>query len=234
MPTSDPPAVDGQTFQQDSGNVPRVNGVEFRWMSMKIMHLLQKIFVFAGRWDIYANRFLLLIFRIIEDGVFGISSELRGLLRHRSSQAGEIVDFTATLPHRTEQLSLGRCGGVFGLFEDKFAVILASSSLLRLMAIIVVGFRSVVYAWATRKKGPVFVAMFLPPGIVAAAIMGITFLGDDLYTGSVVGASIIALGFYTVIWGKAREVKEEGIEPIIDNNNEKVALLLPYKRDNNV
>ncbi|XP_019157920.1 PREDICTED: WAT1-related protein At3g28050-like [Ipomoea nil] len=97
-------------------------------------------------------------------------------------------------------------------------------------AIIMVGFRSVVYAWAVRKKGPVFVAMFIPLGMVAAVIMGVTFLRDDLYTGSVIGASIIALGFYTVMWGKAMEVKEN-IETNIDNSNEKVPLLPPNKGD---
>lgn len=46
-----------------------------------------------------------------------------------------------------------------------------------------VGFRSVVYAWGVRKKGPVFVAMFMPLGMVAAVILGVTFLGDDIYIG---------------------------------------------------
>jgi len=33
------------------------------------------------------------------------------------------------------------------------------------------------------KKGPLYVAMFKPIGIVFAAIMGISFLGDSLYLG---------------------------------------------------
>nr|GME13624.1 WAT1-related protein At3g28050-like [Ipomoea batatas] len=91
-------------------------------------------------------------------------------------------------------------------------------------AIIMVGFRSVVCAWAVRKKGPVFVAMFIPLGMVAAVIMGVTFLRDDLYTGSVIGASIIALGFYTVMWGTVMEVKES-IETNIDNSNGKLEVV---------
>jgi hypothetical protein len=35
--------------------------------------------------------------------------------------------------------------------------------------------------------------------------MGVMFLGDALYLGSVIGSLILSLGFYTVIWGKARE-----------------------------
>ncbi|CAJ1931504.1 unnamed protein product [Sphenostylis stenocarpa] len=72
-------------------------------------------------------------------------------------------------------------------------------------AIFVMSTRSVVYAWACRKKGPVYVAMFSPLGIVIALAMGNIFLGDTLYLGSVIGAAIIAFGFYGVIWGQAQE-----------------------------
>ncbi|GAA0145311.1 hypothetical protein LIER_36106 [Lithospermum erythrorhizon] len=40
-----------------------------------------------------------------------------------------------------------------------------------------------VSTWCVQKKGPVFVAMFHPLGIVIAAILGISFLGDILYLG---------------------------------------------------
>lgn len=73
--------------------------------------------------------------------------------------------------------------------------------------IFVVALRGAVYAWVLHQKGPVFVAMFKPAGIVIAVIMGVTFLGDKLHLGSVIGAAIIALGFYTVVWGKAKEEK---------------------------
>ncbi|KAL6351312.1 hypothetical protein AAG906_035104 [Vitis piasezkii] len=73
--------------------------------------------------------------------------------------------------------------------------------------IFVVALRGAVYAWVLHQKGPVFVAMFKPAGIVIAVIMGVTFLGDKLHLGSVIGAAIIALGFYTVVWGKGKEEK---------------------------
>ncbi|KAK3033559.1 LOW QUALITY PROTEIN: hypothetical protein RJ639_032407 [Escallonia herrerae] len=62
-----------------------------------------------------------------------------------------------------------------------------------------------VVTWCLCKKGPVYVAMFKPIGMVIAVIMGNSFLGDTLHLGSVIGAVIIALGFYTVMWGKAKE-----------------------------
>ncbi|XP_039032185.1 WAT1-related protein At5g40210-like isoform X2 [Hibiscus syriacus] len=70
-----------------------------------------------------------------------------------------------------------------------------------------VAFRSVVHKWALRKKGPIYVSMFKPLEMVIALAMGITFLGDQLYLGSLLGAAIIAIGFYAVIWGQAQEEK---------------------------
>ncbi|XP_077217487.1 WAT1-related protein At3g28050-like isoform X2 [Tasmannia lanceolata] len=65
-----------------------------------------------------------------------------------------------------------------------------------------------VQTWCIHKKGPVFVAMFKPLRIAIAAIMGTIFLGDTLHLGSVIGAVIIAVGFYGVIWGQTREEKK--------------------------
>ncbi|XP_050276789.1 WAT1-related protein At3g28050-like isoform X5 [Quercus robur] len=74
-------------------------------------------------------------------------------------------------------------------------------------AVFLVAARNVVATWACRKKGPVFVALFSPLGMVIALVMGVTFLGDTLYLGSLIGATVIALGFYAVIWGQAQEEK---------------------------
>ncbi|XP_051121004.1 WAT1-related protein At3g28050-like [Andrographis paniculata] len=64
---------------------------------------------------------------------------------------------------------------------------------------------NVVHTWALHLRGPVYVAMFKPLSIAIAAAMGVAVLGDTLYLGSIIGATIIAVGFYTVIWGKAKE-----------------------------
>ncbi|KAI7725353.1 LOW QUALITY PROTEIN: hypothetical protein M8C21_029701 [Ambrosia artemisiifolia] len=45
------------------------------------------------------------------------------------------------------------------------------------------GFQVTIGAWCVKMKGPLFVAMFHPLGIVIAAIFGVIFLGDDLYLG---------------------------------------------------
>jgi len=123
--------------------------------------------------------------------------------------------------------------------------------------------RSVVYAWACGKKGPVYVAMFSPLEIVIALAMGIVFLGDTIYLGryvhayiyiarnsvrflvtnklldfdslcSVIGAAIIAIGFYAVIWGQAQEetmsCEKHGTCSIVSSE----AALLLYKSKDTV
>ncbi|KAI3713212.1 hypothetical protein L1987_71785 [Smallanthus sonchifolius] len=72
-------------------------------------------------------------------------------------------------------------------------------------------FRNNVLTWCLRKKGPIFVAMFSPLSIVLAVIMGVTFLGDSLNLGSVIGATIVAGGFYMVILGQTKEKNKIGV-----------------------
>lgn len=91
-----------------------------------------------------------------------------------------------------------------------------------------------VHTWALRLKGPVFVAMFKPLSIAIAVAMGVMFLGDTLYLGSLIGATIISIGFYTVMWGKT---KEEMIEECGSSSGREVAsahkvpLLQSYKNE---
>ncbi|KAK1564807.1 hypothetical protein Q3G72_012073 [Acer saccharum] len=66
-----------------------------------------------------------------------------------------------------------------------------------------------VLAWCICRKGPVFVAMFKPLGISIAAFLGVIFLGDTLHVGSIIGAIVIVVGFYGVIWAQSKE-EEEG------------------------
>ncbi|XVF60356.1 hypothetical protein PTKIN_Ptkin08bG0038500 [Pterospermum kingtungense] len=66
-------------------------------------------------------------------------------------------------------------------------------------------YRIAIHTWCLQNKGPVYVAMFKPLGIVIAMILTVIFLGDTVYIGSVIGSVIIVLGFYTVIWGQAKE-----------------------------
>ncbi|KAH7867382.1 hypothetical protein Vadar_032764 [Vaccinium darrowii] len=66
-----------------------------------------------------------------------------------------------------------------------------------------------VQTWCIHKKGPVFVAMFKPLGIAIAALLGVIFLGDTLHIGTVIGAVVIVVGFYGVIWAQSKEEEKE-------------------------
>ncbi|KAJ7009788.1 WAT1-related protein [Populus alba x Populus x berolinensis] len=84
------------------------------------------------------------------------------------------------------------------------------NSNIRLIAVLFSGilgnaFEVGVTAWCLHKTGPVFVAIFAPLGIVIAAAASVVCFGDALDLGIVLGAAIIAIGFYAVIWGKAQE-----------------------------
>ncbi|XP_074286684.1 WAT1-related protein At4g15540-like isoform X1 [Silene latifolia] len=62
-----------------------------------------------------------------------------------------------------------------------------------------------IHTYILRRKGPFYIAMFKPLSIAIAAGMGVIFLGDTLYLGSIIGSVVISLGFYAVMWGKATE-----------------------------
>ncbi|XP_024928632.2 WAT1-related protein At3g28050-like isoform X2 [Ziziphus jujuba] len=91
-----------------------------------------------------------------------------------------------------------------------------------------------VHAWALRLKGPVFVAMFKPLSIAIAVALGVLFLGDTLYLGSLIGATIISVGFYTVMWGKAKEemAEDSEVHSLESLPTHKVPLLQSCKHEN--
>ncbi|KAL3629246.1 hypothetical protein CASFOL_026468 [Castilleja foliolosa] len=85
-----------------------------------------------------------------------------------------------------------------------------------ILGIIGTGLNIMIRTWSLHVKGPVYVTMFGPLAIAIAAILGVIFLGDDLYLGSVIGSIVITVGFYTVMWGKT---KEEIIVIVTSNDN---------------
>ncbi|RID54129.1 hypothetical protein BRARA_G01473 [Brassica rapa] len=66
-------------------------------------------------------------------------------------------------------------------------------------------FSGLTHTWGLHLKGPVYISLFRPLSIVIVVAMGAIFLGDALHLGSVIGSVILCIGFYMLIWGKARE-----------------------------
>ncbi|WRX21977.1 EamA domain - like 10 [Theobroma cacao] len=94
-------------------------------------------------------------------------------------------------------------------------------------------FYSLVVIWGLHLKGPVYIVIFKPLSIAIAAFMSAVFLGDSLHVGSIVGAVIISMGFYAVIWGKAKEEQrihdDSGINSSEPSSSGKVPLLQSHK-----
>ncbi|KAK6928294.1 EamA domain [Dillenia turbinata] len=83
------------------------------------------------------------------------------------------------------------------------------------------------HTWGLHLKGPVYIATFRPLSIVIAAALGVFILGDALYLGSVIGSLLISIGFYAVIWGKAKEemVGVSEINSLQASSSRKIPLL---------
>ncbi|XP_059316560.1 WAT1-related protein At5g40240-like [Lycium ferocissimum] len=89
-------------------------------------------------------------------------------------------------------------------------IINSRSAILALMYSAVFGnvFQVSINSWCVKKRGPLFVVMFHPLGVVFAMAASL-FMGETIHVGSLVGSAIIVLGFYSVVWGKAKEWKME-------------------------
>ncbi|KAK4362036.1 hypothetical protein RND71_017277 [Anisodus tanguticus] len=59
--------------------------------------------------------------------------------------------------------------------------------------------------WCIQKGGPVYVATFQPVQTVLVAVMALIVLGDQLYSGGILGGLLIMVGLYLVLWGKNEE-----------------------------
>ncbi|XP_022749224.1 WAT1-related protein At1g68170-like [Durio zibethinus] len=64
-------------------------------------------------------------------------------------------------------------------------------------------------SWSVNLRGPLYVSIFNPLGLVFVAIIGSLLLDEKLHLGSIIGGILIVCGLYTVLWGKAKEMKQK-------------------------
>ncbi|KAL3538593.1 hypothetical protein ACH5RR_001959 [Cinchona calisaya] len=57
-------------------------------------------------------------------------------------------------------------------------------------------------------RGPLFVAVFSPLMLIIVAMVGSLVMDEKLHLGSLLGATLIILGLYVVLWGKNKEIKK--------------------------
>uniref|UniRef100_A0ACD5TFC3 Uncharacterized protein n=1 Tax=Avena sativa TaxID=4498 RepID=A0ACD5TFC3_AVESA len=65
-----------------------------------------------------------------------------------------------------------------------------------------------------QKTGPVFASAFSPLMMIIVAVMGSFILSEKMYLGGVLGAVVIVVGLYAVLWGKHKETQEKEATPL--------------------
>ncbi|XP_048233548.1 WAT1-related protein At5g07050 [Ricinus communis] len=82
-----------------------------------------------------------------------------------------------------------------------------------------------------KKRGPVFATAFSPLMMIVVAIMGSFILAEKIFLGGVIGAVLIVIGLYAVLWGKHKErmvqdSDEEILDPVkgVQGNGNSVAI----------
>ncbi|XP_065867334.1 WAT1-related protein At5g07050-like isoform X1 [Euphorbia lathyris] len=81
--------------------------------------------------------------------------------------------------------------------------------------IMVYGITTYINTVVMRTKGPVFVTAFFPLITVIVAIMGLLILNEALHLGGIIGAVLIIIGLYAMLWGQEYEKKRRILEPPI-------------------
>ncbi|MED6191961.1 hypothetical protein PIB30_005780 [Stylosanthes scabra] len=140
------------------------------------------------------------------------------LLGHCFSWAGWMVFQAPVVKKYPAKLSLTAFTCFFGLIQFLMIAAFVETdlqnwkivSLQELFLILYAGIVSsaiVIFlqTWCIQKGGPVFVAAFQPLQTVLVALMAALILGDQLYSGGLIGAILIVLGLYLVLWGKTSE-----------------------------
>ncbi|KAM6571175.1 hypothetical protein CsatA_015255 [Cannabis sativa] len=91
--------------------------------------------------------------------------------------------------------------------------------------------RSCVHQWCMRMKGPLYVPMFKPFGVVFATIFGTSLPATTLCYGSVIGTAIVGMGYFTVMWGQLNHEDEVSTN---SNNTKQYDVESPPQEHNDV
>ncbi|XP_070680970.1 WAT1-related protein At2g39510-like isoform X2 [Malus domestica] len=74
-----------------------------------------------------------------------------------------------------------------------------------LQGIICSGIAYYIQGVVMKERGPVFVTAFSPLSMIIVAIMSSLILAEIMYLGRVIGAMVIVIGLYMVLWGKSKD-----------------------------
>ncbi|XP_048504528.1 WAT1-related protein At2g37460 isoform X2 [Beta vulgaris subsp. vulgaris] len=79
-----------------------------------------------------------------------------------------------------------------------------------------------------KERGPVFVTAFSPLCMVIVAILSTFFMAEKMYLGRVLGAVVIVVGLYMVIWGKGKDYDAPPLDEE-DKTGEKVTTQVQFQ-----
>ncbi|XVE52339.1 hypothetical protein DITRI_Ditri02bG0115000 [Diplodiscus trichospermus] len=112
----------------------------------------------------------------------------------------QAIAVTFVMEHK---VSVWQIGWDMNLFAAAYAGIVTSSISYYVQGLVM------------KKRGPVFATAFSPLMMIIVAIMGSFILAEKIFLGGIIGAILIVIGLYSVLWGKHKENKEkEGEEEI--------------------
>ncbi|KAH7663422.1 WAT1-related protein [Dioscorea alata] len=94
-------------------------------------------------------------------------------------------------------------------------------------------------AWTIERRGALFSALFNPLATIIATTITFLFLHENIYVGSLVGAFVVIVGLYIVLWGKAEDYgtktkldqKDDSIEQVDAGQSDLHEPLLPGTRE---
>ncbi|KAJ1376897.1 EamA domain [Sesbania bispinosa] len=99
--------------------------------------------------------------------------------------------------------------------------------------IVTSGVQYYIQGMVIKTMGPVIVTAFNPLRMIIVTAMACIILSEQLYLGSIVGAIVVVVGLYAVVWGKSKENKAR--MPATENslqNQQQLPVTAPRK-DNN-
>ncbi|CAJ1974210.1 unnamed protein product [Sphenostylis stenocarpa] len=70
-----------------------------------------------------------------------------------------------------------------------------------------------------KSMGPVIVTAFNPLRMIIITTLACIVLSEKLYLGSIIGAVVVVLGLYLVVWGKSKECQQRIMPPNPGNDN---------------
>ncbi|CAI9109089.1 OLC1v1008833C1 [Oldenlandia corymbosa var. corymbosa] len=88
--------------------------------------------------------------------------------------------------------------------------------------IVISGITFFLQAWVVQKKGPVFQAIWTPLGLIYTVFAAAVLFGQILSLGSVLGAILLVVGLYCVLWGKIKEQSKDNFSSQLTNETKKI------------